>query len=154
MPFRSVSHQTVEVGNTVELVLNQLTILGEHPALMVEHLGESNPGFWSDALAKASANASSGGRGVSQAEEIRIGRIKNRATVAQHAVRDLRGFYHDRADKPGVPDPKHPATIADIPDLIDALPDDVFDSVLVFCLNPNNFRKRAFEGDPKELAGK
>lgn len=156
MPFGSVSQQALKPAKTVELVLNQLVILGEHPILVVQHLGESNKPFWNDALAKASANAADRGRNKKiTPAEIDAGRAANRTTVAKFAVVDTRGFFHDYTDRPGFPDHMKPATKADIPEIINALPNEVFDSVMSFVLNAENFRDHdgAF-ADPEALAKK
>jgi hypothetical protein len=155
MPFGSVTAQHLQTGKTVELVLNQLVILGEHPVLVVEHLGETNKAFWNDALAKANVKATDGARRTKLTPaDVIAGRIKNREAVAKFSVRGTIGFYHDHADRPGVPDPARPATNVDIRDIVMALPDEVFDSVLAFVINGENFREHAIAGDPKELAGK
>jgi len=155
MGFGSISAQAVRKGKTVELVLNQLTILGEHPVLIVEHLGETNEEFWSEAISRAGqqVNAAQDGRGaISQADIERI-RQENRAIVARHAVRGTRGFFHDFPDRPGVPDPARPASTEDTREIVFALPADVFDSVLLFVRNEQNFRDRPLT-DARELAGK
>lgn len=155
MPFGSVTNQQLRAGKRVELVLNQLLILGEHPSLLVEHLGESNIPFWNDSIARANTNAQVGGRAQQITDaDIKRARQLNRDTVAKFAVHGTTGFYHDRADAPGVPDRDRPATEKDIRNIVFALPDEVFDSVLQFVMNPENFRDRPITGDVKEIAGK
>lgn len=143
MGFRKIEVQQVVSGRVVPLVLNQLA--GD-PVLHVVHLGESNAEFWADALAKANTSARVGGkpRAVTPAE-VRKARDKNREYVAKYAVKALESVFHDDG---------RPAGVDDIPDVIKALPDEVFDSVLVFVSNPDNFRERAIDGDPREIAGK
>lgn len=144
MSFRKLEAQTVEVAKTVPLVLNQLR--GE-PVLHVEHLGETNKPFWNDALARANATAgiSSGKRMKITDAKIRETRLKNRELVAKYSVRGLENVFHDDGK---------PAGAEDIRDVVFALPDDVFDAVLGFVSDPNNFRDVEIEGDAEDLAGK
>jgi hypothetical protein len=146
MGFTKIKMQAPPVGKTVELVLNQLD--GD-PVLTVEHLGETNITYWNDAVARAQAQGvtASAGRGkkVTPAD-IAAARERNRTTVATHSVRDIAKFFHDSGEA---------ATKDDIAAIIAALPDDVFDSVLKFVSDPNNFRDDApILGNAKEIAGK
>lgn len=153
MGFKNIRAQEVVVDKTVPLVVNQLVGLpGVDPTLHVVHLGESNTAFWNDALARAGTSTATTRRGKPTAAMIRANRADNRKTVAKYAVRGIEGFYHDGAD--GRPDAARPATLADVDELIDSLPDEVFDTVLAFVSNPENFRERPVEGDVKELSGK
>lgn len=142
MAFGKISQQLVSTGHTVELVLNQIE--GE-PVLVVEHLGESNTEFWNDALAKAGVEANELGRKKPTAQAVKAARLKNREIIAKYSVRGLKNVFHDDGA---------PATMADVPDVINALPDDVFDSVLAFVRNPENFRTRAPKADPRDVAVK
>lgn len=143
MPFRNIEQQALQVGKVVPLVLNQL--VGD-PVLMVAHLGETNVEFWNDAIARAEAKATAGQRSTFRitTSTVKDARRKNREIVAKYAVKGLEGFSHDDG---------RPADLSDIPAIVDALPDEVFDSVLAFCQNPENFRDRQL-GDPKVIAGK
>jgi hypothetical protein len=156
MGFSSVTAQALMPGKTVELVLNQLVILGDSPVLIVEHMGESNREFWNDALAKASgtraAEVALGGKLT--ADQVNAARARNREALIKWCVKGTKGFFHDFPDRPGVPDPDHPATDADTADIIMALPNEVFDSVSKFVQNAENFRDRPITGVPKVLAGK
>lgn len=154
MAFGSVASQSVSSGKTVELVLNQLSILGDSPAFVVEHLGESNRAFWNDVIARANVNATDSRRGKLTEADIAAGRAKNRANLAKYSVKDLRGFYHDVEGQPGTPDPTKPATKADIVELLQALPNDVIDSVMTFVVNAENFRERPVLADAKTVAEK
>jgi hypothetical protein len=157
MGFGSVTNQALRQGATVELVLNQLVILGESPVLVVEHLGESNRAFWNAALAEARATTKAGQAGrVAKLTDAQVAkaRMENRETVAKYSVRATHGFFHDRVDAPGIPDSKRPAGPEDIRDVVMSLPDEVFDSVMAFVVNPENFRERAIADDPKAIAGK
>lgn len=143
MTFRNLEIQKLAPGKVVPLVLNQLA--GE-PVLHVEHLGESNTEFWNDAIAKAGTRASAGNtRRAVTAATIREARDSNRKTVAKYAVRGLENIVDDDGNAAG---------IAEIPAVVAALPDEVFDSVLAFCSNPENFRERSIDGNARELAGK
>jgi hypothetical protein len=156
MAFGSISKQRVEVGRTREFTLHALSILGAAPVLVVEHLGESNTQYWNDSIARANAEGAVNGRRRRvqlSAAKIREIRERNREIVAKYSVRATRGFFHDYADRPGVPDPKRPATSADIADIVRALPDDVFDELFEFVQEPGNFRDQEIIGDPKTLAG-
>lgn len=141
MSFRHIEAQHIKAANTVPLVLDQLR---GNPVLHVEHLGDTNADFWSDAIAKA--NAASSNRKVKISDElIRENRLKNRDTVAKHSVRRLENVFHDD---------KSPATSADIRDVVFSLPNDVFDVVWSFVNDANNFRETAIDGEPSELAKK
>lgn len=145
MGFRNLEVQKVPHNKVVALVLNQLK--GD-PVLHVMHLGEANAEFWNDALAKANTRAiAAGGAKRTQftPQMVRDAREKNREIVSKYAVKDVENIKDDDGN---------PATIADIPAIIRSLPDEVFDSVLAFVSNAENFRERTFDDDPKELAGK
>lgn len=152
MAFRSIAHQSVKVGRTRELVLAQLTVLGDHPVLVVEHLGETNTDFWNDAIARANADqAGRRKRSKLTPQQIVVARGKNRDLLVQHCVRDTKGFFHDGPD--GRPDPRKPAARADVEDIVRSLPDDVVDDVMIWVTEANNFRDEEIAGDPKVLAG-
>lgn len=140
MSFRHIEAQHVK-ANTVPLVLDQLR---GNPILHVEHLGDTNSEFWSDAIAKANAASSNRKQKISE-QLIRENRLKNRDTVAKHSVRKLENVFHDD---------KTPAGVADIRDVVFSLPDDVFDVVWGFVNDANNFRATGIEGDTGELAKK
>lgn len=143
MSFRKLEAQAVEPNRTVPLVLAQLK--GE-PILHVEHLGETNREFWNDALARANVQTNTASKRTRITDsKIKENRIKNRDLVAKYSVRALEKVFHDDGS---------PATIADIRDVVFALPDDVFDEVLRFVGDPNNFRDVEIEGDAEELAKK
>lgn len=140
MAFGKISKQSLDQDRTVELVLYQL--VGD-PVLVVRHLGESNKPFWNDALAKAGKSAVGKKTRLTSAEVLQA-RAENRETVAKYSVVDLHGVRHDDG---------RPAVVDDISDVIAALPDDVFDAVLRFVTDPNNFRDVA-PADPQAVAGK
>lgn len=142
MAFRHIEAQAVPRSKTVPLVLWQLT---GNPVLHVEHLGETNSEFWNDALAKANAGAFRGGKKKLTDALIKERRVKNRETVARYAVRALENVFHDDGKA---------ATTADIRDVVYALPDDVFDFVLAFVEDANNFRDTEIDGSPDEIAKK
>lgn len=150
------SDQALAPGKTIEIVLNQLTILGEHPVLICEHLGETNATFWNDAIAKTSVNATDDGRRQQLTSEmVAKFREKNRETVIAHSCRDTRGFYHQKVvDGRKVFDTSQPATKADIREIVLKLPNEVFDSVLKIVANAENYRDRPIVGDATEIAGK
>jgi hypothetical protein len=143
MDFSNLSAQAVAPGKVVPLTLYQLT--GD-PVLHVCHLGESNAEFWNDAIAKANARSVGATKRASiTAKVLREARDTNRVTVAKYAVKGLEGFK-DRMGREG--------TLEHVELIIKALPDDVFDTVLAFCQNPDNFRDRPIEGDAEVIAGK
>lgn len=144
MGFRNIEKQALTAGKVVPLTLNQL--VGD-PVLHVAHLGETNAEFWNDAIARAQQKATASGstfRVSITPKAVKEARAKNREIVAKYAVKGLEGFAHDDG---------RPADLTDIPAIIDALPDEVFDSVLAFCQNSENFRDRTL-GNPVEIAGK
>lgn len=153
MPINNVRKQAIKVGKTVDLVMNQL--VGD-PVLRVEHLGESNFGYLNDSLAQAGAKAARfGGQQQRTPEMIKRERDENRATVAKHGVRGLgTGWFHDDAN--GNADTTKPVKSdeAGIREVVDSLPDEVFDSLFLFCLNAENFRDHAIAVPADELAKK
>lgn len=162
MGFGNVSSQIVNPDKTVDLEINQLVVLDKHPVFVVRHLGESNADFWSEIILRAgSKTASKIGRGGAldtakddEAERTRVDR-QNRSDVARFAIVSHRGFFHDMDDRPGVPDPDRPATSDDTADIVNALPADVFRALLVFVINPDNFRDRPVSlVSPSEVAKK
>lgn len=150
MSFGKISSQAV-VARTVPCRLHQL--VGE-PVLHVLPLGEANAEFWSDSIARANTKRAQrvqkGFRHVDDgpeitAEGIREARAENRETVARFCVRGFDGITHDDGT---------PATADDIPAIVRSLPDDVFDHLLAFVSNPENFRAGPPMGDPEAIAGK
>jgi hypothetical protein len=140
MSFSNLRKQAVAEDRTVELVLNQL--VGD-PILVVRHLGASNKAFWDDVLARAGTSRLGTKKRLTPAD-VQAAREENREIVAKHAVVGVRNLVHDDGS---------PATAADVPDVIASLPDDVFDLVLRFVSDADNFRERV-AADPKAIAGK
>jgi hypothetical protein len=139
MPFLKIAKQAV-TDTTVELVLQQ--IAGD-PVLVVRHLGETNKPFMNDALARAGSSSVGKKKRLTTAE-IAANRLDNRETVAKYAIVNLKNVFDDDGK---------PATVSDITDVVMALPDDVFDTVLRFVSDPDNFRDRPL-GDAAAIAGK
>lgn len=153
MGFKNFQLQTPQ-GKTVRYTLAQLRAPQGCPVLVVEHLGETNSGYWLDALSRAKAEsatalATAGIKKEISATEmdrrIKEARAAKRETVALHAIRDVENLFHDDGSA---------ATKADIFDLVMALPDDVFDDVWRFAENANNFRESAIVGNVAAIAGK
>lgn len=146
MAFGKIQSQALPLGKVVPLVLNQLK--GD-PVLHVAHLGETNVEYWNDALAKANTRATAdiARRAASKItpELVRKARQANRETVAKYAVKELENVFHDDG---------RPATKDDVGAVVEALPDEVFDSVLAFVSNAENFRDRVFDDAPSAIAGK
>ena len=137
------SKSVLTSGVTVELSLDMLQGV---PVIAVEHLGESNSGFYSDQIARANRRAALGrGRERLTPEKVNEARAENRETLARHSVRHLVDVKHSDGTK---------ADDTSIRDFVMALPDDVFDTVLVFVSNPENFRSRSIASDPKDVAKK
>ena len=144
MPF-DFAASNLRPGKTVALKLNMLP---GQPVIHVEHLGESNQTFWNDQIARANSRdavaaivASKPGKITKKV--IKERRKKDRETLAKHAVRDLEAKHSDG----------RPATRDDIPDFMDAIPDDVVDIIRDFAQDPENFRDRV-EADPEDTAEK
>lgn len=158
MGFGNISAQTLRPGKTIEVVLNQLTNhLGDHPVLIIEHLGETNAAFWNEVILDAGKSVhAAAATAIMSKEEIAKNRIENRETLAKHSVRGHRGFFHDLPDQPGVEDPSRPAGADDTRDLVFALPDDVIQSILAIAKNEQNFRegRRGPAVPARDLAGK
>lgn len=151
MALNNVRKQAIKVGKVVALEMNQLV---GNPILYVEHLGETNFGFVNDSFAQAGSKAIRGG-GNSSPEGVRRAREANRETVARHSVRKLGDgwFYDDENGNPdaGRPVPSSPTGIAEV---VDSLPDEVFDSLLIFVINAENFRDTPITTSAGELAKK
>lgn len=136
--FAQIAAARPKPGKIVPLVLNMLP---GSPTVHVEHLGETNAAYWQDAIARAEAEpAAVGRRGIT---ELRARRERNRGLLVKFAVRRLEAVHSDGT----------PATDADIPEFVEALPDDVVDTVWVFCSDVENFRERPLAA-PEKLAGK
>lgn len=144
MSFHKFEAQKPKAGKTVELRLHKL--VGD-PVLVVEHLGATNSEYWNNALARANVARATGGLAGKKmtAEGVVTQRNENREIATKFSVRGLKNVFHDD---------KSPATAKDIPAVVASLPDDVFDDVWTFVMDPNNFRDDVIEGDAEELAKK
>ncbi len=144
MAFRKLEAQAIPEALVIPVVLHDLK---PSPTLWVEHMGETNKGFWQDALARANVAASVGAGKRTRITDAKVkeARLKNRELVAKHSVRRMENVFHDDGT---------PAKAEDIRDFVFALPDDVFDKLLEFVSDPNNFRDEPIVGDASELAGK
>lgn len=146
MPFDQFAGSALKTGKTVPLKLNMLP---GSPVVHLEFLGETNTTFWNDQIARANAKdavlaaITPGGTKVTK-KLIRERRKKDRETLAKHAVRKLEAVHSDGTA----------ATAADIPEFLDAMPDDVIDMLRAFVTDPENFRERAIESDPEDTAEK
>jgi hypothetical protein len=150
MAFGNYSKQAPQAGKTVPYVLRGLRNPdGTSPVLHVEHIGEANRAFWLEALAKMSARDRKGTQPGSTPAEIdranREDREESRGTVASHSARRIENAFHDDGA---------PATVADIPAIVAALPDADFDRLWMFVQNHNNFRDYAIVEEPGKLAEK
>lgn len=143
MAFDQIRSARIIADKTVPLTLNMLP---GRPTIHVVYLGETNVEFWNDSIAKANAKTNAiDERGVKLSpQKFREARVRNRITVAKYAVKHLEAVHSDGK----------PATDADIPEFIDALPDDVFDIVKTFVSDAENFRERNIEGDAAAIAEK
>lgn len=129
-------------GKTMPLVLDMLP---GRPVVHLEHLGETNAPFWADQIARANArNAIGSSKKKITKKDLRELRQKKRDVLAKHGIRKLEALHSD----------KTPATSADIPDFVEAIPDDVVDVVFDYASNPDNYREIQIEGDPDEIAEK
>lgn len=147
MSFEYLSEQSPQAGRTARFVL-PLRAPNGPPVLHVEHLGETNTGYYMDALSKATAQDKPRPRDLNPqalAQAVREARNRRREVVAVHCVRKLENVYHRDGREAGA---------GDVVDLVWALPDDVFDSLWDFASDPANFRTAPIEGDPVAIAGK
>lgn len=135
------SSAALKPGKTIPL---KLYMLPGEPVVHVEHLGETNASFWNDSIAKANGGERRVGGNALTKRAIASARRKNRATLAAHAIRKLDATHSDGKA----------ATLADIPEFVDALPDDIVDFLRDYCTNQENFRDTQIEGVPENLAGK
>jgi hypothetical protein len=152
--FSRYTKQGPQPGKTVPYTLHGLRNPdGTSPVLHVEYVGESNRGFWMEALAKASAKASANakavrGPGTTPTEidrERRAARDDNRETIIAHSARRIDNAFHDDGA---------PATPADIRAIVMALPDEDLDQLWAFVQNHNRFRDYTITEDPVALAEK
>ena len=141
MAFDHIKRSAIAPGKTVQLVLNMLP---GSPVVHVEHVGETNVGFMNELLAKANGRHLATSSSSLSAKDRDDARARNRETLARHSIRHLEATHSDGT----------PATDTDIPDFVAALPDDVVDLIRDFVRDPNNFRERPIEGDPKAIAEK
>lgn len=138
-------------SKVVRYVVRQLRTQHGSPVLLVEHLGETNQGWWLDVLARATAaddnTPKSGGKLTAQAlaKAVTESRARNRGIVAKHAVRDLDNVFWGDGSA---------AVKDDIPALIDALPDDVFDALWAYVNDADHFRDYTIADSPANIAEK
>jgi hypothetical protein len=148
--FRQLSEQAPQQGKTVPFTL-PLRAKNGPMVLHVEHLGDTNVAYYHEMISEIQRS------GVMPAQRRRDltppaihqalidARKRKRETVIRHCVRSIENVWHDDGSE---------ATHDDIPALIWALPDDVFDDVWKFAEDPSNFRDVVAFADPKEVAGK
>lgn len=155
MAFEQYAAAGLRSGKTTALVLNMLPGWRDadgkmqYPVVHVEHLGETNQTFWNDQIARANSReaiaAVMAKPGKITKKVLSARRKKDREALAAHAVRRLEARHKDGT----------PATAADIPDFMEAIPDDVVDVIRDFAMDPENFREAASDdADPEETAGK
>ncbi len=132
----------LQPGHTVPLVLDMLS---GSPEIDVEHLGKTNKTYLADEIASANSKpaGSSGKRKLMSKAQLAEDVRRMRARL-KHAVRHLRAKHSDGSA----------ATDADIPEWIESIPDDVVETIFMFAVNAENFRRYPVEGDAKELAEK
>lgn len=129
--FASYAAAALVPGKTVELRLNMLP---GSPVVHVEHLGETNVGYTNDTVAGAGMGVAAAGNRKRTPKERKELRDKRRKTLAAHAIRKLDAKHDDGTA----------ATNADIPEWLDAVPDDVVDTMFFFALDADNFREVTF----------
>jgi hypothetical protein len=152
--LNNIRRHAVKPGKLVSINLDMIS--ADHK-LPVEHLGQANFGFVNDSLrgsGSESIKLAQAAKGQLTPEGLVRVREANRETVAKHSVRSHSGFCYDGPD--GEPDKANPvpSTPAGIAEVVNALPDDIFDQVLAFVLNPENFRERPIEAKAEDIAKK
>lgn len=137
------SSAMVTPGRTIPIVLNMLS---GAPTVHLECLGPDNKTYMAAVLAKANAK-----------EPVKVGRgEKKKVTIAslQDAIAEERGdLLHAIRRLEATRTDGTPATDADIPAFIAALPPDVVQRIHAVANNIENYRDSVF-ADPKELAEK
>lgn len=118
-----------------KLVPIKLNMLPGHPVVWVEHLGETNKGYWNETLAMAGSGGAEAGSGKRTPETVKADIEKHRKSIERHAIRKLDAKHTDTGEA---------ATQADIPEFCEAIPDDVVETVYWFSRDPENFRKHSF----------
>lgn len=121
---------------------------GSNPVVHVEFLGRENKPYWLELLAKTQAKATTASAVASPAELDKKGReeaAENRETVIRHSARRLENVFGDDGML---------ATDKDLPLFIRSIPDEDFEYLFAFALNPGNFRDYAVVGNPQDIAEK
>ncbi len=134
MAFQHIKNAGLVAGHTVKLQFNNLP---GAPVVHVEYLGETNSGWLNDEIARANSVSAmvTSSKATLSKQKIQETRGKRRAAFAKHAVRKLEAKHSDGKD----------ATTDDIPEFVDALPDEVFDSAWLFVVDAENFRERVID---------
>lgn len=153
MALNNIRRHGIKPGKIIKVVLNMIS---DDHVLHIEHLGSSNFGYVNDAVRGAGSDeikAIVGGGAKTPEQRQRI-RDANRETVSKHSVRGHDGFLYD--DVNGEPDPAKPVKqdAAGIAEVVNALPDDIFDIVLAIAVNQENFRDVVAAAKPDDLAKK
>jgi hypothetical protein len=144
MPFDFTAAHTTP-GQLVPMELNMLP---GKPTVHLEYLGPDNATWIAEQVAKANAVVK---------KPLAIGRSSERPKFTAADITDiseLRALLHHAIRKlDAVRTDGKPATAADIPDFIEAIPPDVVRRIHAVADNVENFRNAQF-GNPKEIAEK
>jgi len=160
MALNNLRRGALKPGKTIPVIMNMFTYRDAngtvcHPIIHCEHLGSENYGFINDMMRGAGADgvrvAAHTARTPDQVVRVRGA---NREQVAKHSARRLEGFFYDDAD--GNPDLSKPvpSTSAGLAEVINALPDDVFDMLLSIVTDSENYRDVPIAASPDDIAKK
>jgi hypothetical protein len=139
--------QKIVAGYTIPIVLDMLP---GSPTVHIEHLGNQNKTLLAEQIAEATATASDARKIGAKSKrktpaevekELAEKTAERREELAAHAVRNLDAKHVDGT----------PATTADIPAFVDALPEDIVDRLYAIANNADLFRRTE---DPAAIAGK
>jgi hypothetical protein len=151
MALNNLRRGALKPGKTIPVILNMFP---GSPTLHCEHLGNENYGFINDMMRGSGAEGVKVGATSRSPEALGRVRTANREIVAKHSVRRIEGFYYDDAD--GNPDLSKPvpSTLAAIAEVINALPDDVFDMLLAVVSDSERYRDVPITASADDIAKK
>jgi hypothetical protein len=144
--FNHIREQRIKGDKTVEYFLDQISVNGKTPVLVVRPATEANKPYFNAQIKRSARTARRVSSGKITAAVIEQNRNEDRDLFPQHVIVDWRNV----CDGEGNP---VPFSKPDCADFLDALPDWVFDDLRNFCSAPGNFSPELEEIDP-EAVGK
>lgn len=160
MAFKNIARQGLRPGLTVRYEIPGLIATGDiKPAFIVELYGPHNQTVIGESILHA-------GLPVEEPPSVEAPPVTDveafarwekmwethRARLVKYCIRGVEGFYHDGANDE--PDLERPASIDDVPDILNAMPLEMLLALFVFCVTESNFRSSEKRAEVEELAKK